>query len=111
MRTGAVPRTLMATLALLLLLLAAPAAQAAPTCQSRTGLAMKCGTPGAMPVGWEPPQTLEMDPSHPPDVDSHEMWKAICLVTLFLVLTALLPKFDGSRGGDWDKQEDDDRHG
>jgi hypothetical protein len=37
------------------LLLAASAAQAAPTCQDRHGGTVRCGTSGAMPVGWTLP--------------------------------------------------------
>jgi hypothetical protein len=92
------------------LLFAAHDAQAAPTCQDKTGITTKCGTPGAMPVGWTPTpaQVLARESANPPGADGHELWQAVCVVALFLALIALLPDFDGSRAGDWDRQEDDD---
>ena len=37
------------------ILTTAPAAIAAPTCQDRNGDTIRCGTEGAMPVGWTLP--------------------------------------------------------
>jgi hypothetical protein len=87
------------------LLLAMPAPiQAAPTCQDRAGITTRCGTPGAMPVGWQPsPQELwESELSRPPGPDSESLWTAFGLVGLLFALIALMPRFDGARDDDWD---------
>ena len=53
-------RSLLALIAVAILF-SAPAAMAAPTCQDVNGGTIRCGTPGAMPVGWTLPfeQRLE----------------------------------------------------
>src|SRR5258707_15523140 len=90
-------------------LLAAPAAFAAPTCQDINGLTIKCGTPGAMPVGWtpSPQQLLERELSRPMSPSANQLLELICAVGLLFALIALMPDFDGSRAGDWDEQEGD----
>jgi hypothetical protein len=96
----------MATL-VLTLCCAAPA-MAAPTCQARDGMTMRCGAPGAMPVGWTAPR-LE----HPlPQVSTHDIWEAAAGLILLLALIALLPEFDGSRSKDWvaERSEEDRRN-
>ncbi len=45
-------RALFLASAALVLLLAAPESRAGPTCQDHSGETIRCGTPGAMPVGW-----------------------------------------------------------
>jgi hypothetical protein len=87
------------------LLFAAHAAHAAPTCQDRDGLTIRCGTPGAMPVGWSLP--FEERKFRPPIPSASQMLTLIATLGLLFALIALLPQFDGSRGGDWDKQEGD----
>lgn len=88
------------------LLLIQPAANAAPTCQTRDGETIRCGTPGAMPVGWTlpPEERLEKERLHPPKWPSTtELLELFCVMGLFFGLLALMPDFEG----DWDKQEDD----
>jgi hypothetical protein len=91
-------------------LLAAPAALAAPTCQNRVGDTVRCGTAGAMPVGWTLPdhERLERQASSPPGPTPAMLVGLICFVGGLFALIALMPNFDGSRPGDWDRQEGDD---
>jgi hypothetical protein len=89
-------------------LLAARPAFAAPTCQTRDGETIRCGTPGAMPVGWTmpPEERLEKERLHPPKYPTTtELLEVFCVLGVFFVLLALMPDFEG----DWDKQEGDDR--
>ena len=95
-------------LAFAFLVLSAPAAIAAPTCQDRNGDTIRCNTPGAMPVGWTPsPEVLLAKKSAAPD-DSVQALKAAVVVALFLAMIALLPEFDGTKSTDWARQEGDD---
>ena len=84
-------------------------ALAAPTCQDGNGDTIKCGTPGAMPVGWtlSPRQRLERQPSIPLAPSTNEMVELICVIGMLLALIALMPEFDGWGAGDWDEQEGD----
>jgi hypothetical protein len=92
------------------LLLGAPAAVAAPTCDNRSGDTVKCGTPGAMPVGWAPSPGDVLDhPATPPDLNPAEVVALIYILGAFFALIALMPEFDGWRDGDWDKQEGDSK--
>jgi hypothetical protein len=101
-----VMRKLLLTVSVSALLLVAPAARAAPTCQTRNGDTIRCATPGAMPVGWTAPDAFWPRRNPAPQTDN-AMWKAIGVVGLFLALIALMPEFDGTRVGDWDRQQDD----
>jgi hypothetical protein len=94
---------------MLLLLVAAPAC-AAPTCQDRNGGTIRCGTEGAMPVGWTLPDSerAALALSRPAHSDTREMLQAICVVGLLLALFALMPEFDGTRAESWGRQEDDE---
>jgi len=95
-------------LALVALLVTAPAAQAAPTCQDRNGDVIRCGDPAAMPVGWTPsPEFLLAKKNAAPD-GTAEAIEAVILIGLFLAMIALLPEFDGTKAADWGKQEGDD---
>jgi|SRR5882757_9943025 len=98
-------RGLLLTLALLLV----QPAFAAPTCQTRNDDTIKCGVPGAMPVGWAPPDK-DRQISQLPAPTGEELWTAFGLLVLLFSLIALMPKFDGSRDSDWDtptgKRED-----
>jgi hypothetical protein len=93
-----------AWLLILALLLAAPAAQAAPTCQDRDGDTIRCGTRGAMPVGWTPsPQQLwDRQLSRTPGPSRSKILSAFCVLGLILALIALLPEADG-----WREEQDD----
>jgi len=90
------------------LLLAAPAAMAAPTCDNRSGETVRCGTPGAMPVGWTPsPADVQDRHAVPPDLSPAEAAALIYILGAFFALIALMPDFDGRRDSDWDEQEGD----
>jgi hypothetical protein len=91
------------------MLSAAPGAFAAPTCQRLDGLTARCGTPGAMPVGWVPSaqQALAWRLSRPPEDLTLEVVGTIGLLGALAALIALMPNFDGWKPGDWDRQEDD----
>ena len=62
-------------------------------------------TPGAMPVGWRLP--FEERPFKPAAPTVSQLLALIATRGLLFALIALLPEFDGSRGGAWDKQEGD----
>jgi len=83
---------------------------AAPTCEDRNGLAIKCGTGGAMPVGWilPPEEWFDRQKFRPSAPSMNDILELICVLGVFFALMALLPEFDGRRAGDWDRQEDDD---
>jgi hypothetical protein len=102
-------RSAVATLFFLALMLSAPAAIAAPTCQDQDGGTIKCGIPGAMPVGWSPSpeHLLEVSRSQPPGTDLANGLEAFYLIALILALIALLPEFDGTHAADWGHQEGD----
>ena len=94
------------SLALFTAVLVSRPALAAPTCLTSQGDTIRCGTQGAMPVGWTiPPEQRHADP-----VGDNEtaLLKVIAGLGLFLAFVALLPQFDGSRAEDWDRQEGDD---
>ncbi len=92
------------------LLFTAPWALAAPTCQDKTGGAIRCGTPGAMPVGWTlpPDQRWERDFYAPSEPTPTEQWSLIAVIGGLFAIIALMPKFDGWGAGDWDRQEGDE---
>jgi hypothetical protein len=102
-------RPLIVPLVVSVSLLTAPAALAAPTCQDVNGGTIRCGTPGAMPVGWtlSPQQLLERQSSGPEYPTTAELLELFCVMGLFFAVMALMPEFDGRRAGDWDRQEDD----
>jgi hypothetical protein len=89
-----------------ILALSAPA-HAAPTCQTRTGDTIRCGTEGAMPVGWTLPPEERVD--RPAIADTAALLKVILGLGLFFAFIALLPQFDGSHAADWDRQEGDEK--
>lgn len=86
-------------------LLAAPVAQAAPTCQDRAGVTTRCGAVNAMPVGWSLPAD-ERAPSEGADPSPLQWLGLIAAVGGLLALFALLPAFDG-----WDRTEGDEEGG
>ena len=83
---------------LMLALICAAPAMAAPTCQTRTGMTARCGAPGAMPVGWTAPEADRHIPAGNPE----DLWEAVAGILLLFALIALLPEFDGSRSEDWE---------
>jgi hypothetical protein len=96
-------RPLLRTVIAAALLLSAPVAHGAPTCQSRDGDTMKCGAPGAMPVGWV---LSPRAPSKP--MDMGELVSLVCILCGLFGLISAMPDFDGTAPGDWDRQEGDD---
>ena len=91
-------------------LLSGPAALAAPTCQDKNGDTIKCGTPGAMPVGWtlSRQERLERQRSTPIGPGTNQLLELICVLGVFFALMALLPEFDGWGAGDWEQKGRDD---
>jgi hypothetical protein len=89
-----------------LLLACAPASLAAPTCQTRDGDGVRCGTPGAMPVGWIPAPDQPLARRAPPPASA--LLGLVAVVGGFFALIALMPDFQGRPAGDWDAQEDDE---
>jgi hypothetical protein len=91
------------------MLLTASAALAAPTCQDINGETIRCGTPGAMPVGWTltPQQRLERQISKPKYPSTNELLELIGVIGVYFTLLALMPEFDGQRTRDWGEQEGD----
>ena len=92
------------------ILLTSPVVLAAPTCQTENGAATRCGTPGAMPVGWSlsAQQRLERHLPGPNYPSGNELLKLVCIMGVFFALMALLPEFDGAHAGDWGKEEGDE---
>lgn len=85
-------------------LLAGPV-HAAPTCQTRDGATIRCGTEGAMPVDWIAPERPHADPL---GGNGAALLKVALGLGLFLAFIALLPPFDGSKARDWDPQDGDE---
>jgi hypothetical protein len=98
---------LAAALAILGASLCASSATAAPTCLDRQGDMARCGSAGAMPVGWSPPADME---GARLVADAPDEGKLIGL-TVFLAglfgLIALMPDFEGK----WDREAGDDELG
>ena len=91
-------------------LIAAPAAHAAPTCQTVGGDTARCGTAGAMPVGWTPSaeQQLQRQSNADDGPSAGVLVDLVCVIGGIFALIALMPPFDGSKGGDWGDHEPDD---
>jgi len=101
-------RALLLTFILALSLAGASAASAAPTCENRYGDVARCGTPGAMPVGWalSPAEREYWRPYTP--TPPGEIMGLVSILGGLVALILLMPRFDGSTGPDWGKQEDDE---
>lgn len=99
-------RGLFAASMLMALMAVAPAARAAPTCQTRAGVTIRCGAEGAMPVGWTLPPEEQVN--GPAIEDAGALFKVILGLGLFFAMIALLPPFDGSQTTDWGRQEGDE---
>jgi hypothetical protein len=95
-------------LALAAMLTGASPAPAAPVCRDGDGGTIRCGTPGAMPVGWTlPPERRAERPADPP-IETAPLFELVCIVGGLFALIALMPDFDGRRSADWG---DDDETG
>ena len=83
----------------------APALAARP-CQDRSGDPIRCGTPGAMPVGWtlQGQRLLDLHAPGRPEPSLDELVGVACVIGGFFALVLLMPEFDG-----WDRQEGDDK--
>ncbi len=104
-------RSILAVAAVVGALLAAPVTLAAPTCLDGAGSTIRCGTTGAMPVGWtpSPEQLSDRESASSPGPSLSEAVAMIYVVGAIFALIALMPPFDGRDGGDWDEQEGDGR--
>jgi hypothetical protein len=87
----------MRALLLILALLFATPAPAAPTCLDRNGDTIRCGVSGAMPVGWTPPpeRRWNREASRIPGPSAKKLLAVFCGLGLFFALIALMPDFDG----------------
>lgn len=76
--------------------LTTPAA-AGPTCENAAGDGVRCGTPGAMPVGWtvSPEQRRIHLARLPPDPTPLQLLGLAGLIASLFALIALMPDFDG----------------
>jgi hypothetical protein len=92
----------------LALLLASPAV-AAPTCENPRGETVRCGTAGAMPVGWvlSPRDRQQLRPELSDEPAPIKLLQTLCVLGVFFSVLALMPDFDGSRSEDWDSQEEE----
>ena len=98
-------RALLPAILATVMLLTVRAAHTAPTCQDRHGLTIRCGTPGAMPVGWSLPfEERKIQTAGP---SANQLLHLIGALGLLFALIVFLPEFDGSRSSDWDEQEGD----
>jgi hypothetical protein len=109
MRLKAVHRLCGFAAAAILSLTTAPAS-AGPTCENRSGQAVRCGGPGAMPVGWtvSPEQRQLYLASLPPDPTPLQLLGLVGVIGCLFALIALMPDFDGWGAGDWDPGEGGD---
>jgi hypothetical protein len=84
------------------------AALAAPTCQTRAGEAVRCGIPGAMPVGWTLPYDQRPAATRTTDVLPPAQWFGLfALVGGLFAMIALMPPFDGRKSSDWGDEQPD----
>ena len=103
-----VARSLMLPLIAAAMLFSANAAVAAPTCQTPAGETARCGTPGAMPVGWTLPYDQRPELTRHTDTLSPAGWFAlVALVGGLFALFALMPPFD--RWGDTEEDGEEPR--
>jgi hypothetical protein len=80
-------------------------AMAAPTCQDRDGGTIKCGAPGAMPVGWSLPAEQRANQADD-EMSPARIAGIVTLIACLFALIALMPPFDSETG--WDAQEGDE---
>jgi len=86
-------RSLLALIAVATLF-SAPAAVAAPTCQDIHGGTIRCGTAGAMPVGWTLPFEQRVERGWVNPVEPRQFLKVICVLGIYFCLLAMLPDFE-----------------
>lgn len=90
------------------MLLASPGF-AAPTCEDLQGETVRCGTSGAMPVGWalSAQEREQLRPERSNEPSLMKLLQTLCTLGVFFSVLALMPDFDGRRSEDWDSQEDE----
>ena len=76
-------------------LFSASAAMAAPTCQDIHGGTIRCGTSGAMPVGWTLPFEQRLENGWVDPVEPLQLLRVICVLGIYFCLLAMLPDFEG----------------
>ena len=76
-------------------LFSASAAMAAPTCQDINGATIRCGTPGAMPVGWTLPLQQSLDSGWVNPIEPNQFLELVCALGIYFCLLAMLPDFEG----------------
>lgn len=98
--------TLRAAALAVALILVPMSALAGPSCVDRQGEMIRCGTPGAMPVGWSPPpdQARARLAARSDDIGPGKLIGLACFVGGLLALFLLMPDFQGR----WDRQEEED---
>jgi hypothetical protein len=98
-------RRLILGLAATMALLASSPAQAARPCQDRSGDPIRCGTPGAMPVGWtlQGQKLIDLHVPERAEPGLGVLFGAGCLIGGLFALILRMPPFE-----DWDEQEKDD---
>jgi hypothetical protein len=99
-------RAMIASLTLAGVLLTGPAALAGPSCVDLHGEMRRCGTQGAMPVGWSlpPDESAARLAAMSTDLDPGKLAGLICFLGGLFALIALMPDFDGA----WDGEDGDD---
>jgi len=94
------------TLAMALAVSLSGTAAAAPTCQDRQGVTVRCESASAMPVGWTLPEA-ERAAQGRDETPPSRIIGAVTLVACLFALIALMPPFDGRRNADWGDESDD----
>jgi hypothetical protein len=87
-------------------MLAVSGAHAAPSCVDRRGEMIRCGTAGAMPVGWDlaPDQQRDRLAARSDGLGAGQLIGLTLFLGGVFALIALLPDFEGR----WDGQENDE---
>ena len=97
-------KVIFAQVTVLAVLLTTPVA-AAPTCQDIEGHTIRCGTAGAMPIGWK----LQQPPAVNSSAEFYKWLQAFCAVGVLFALLAAMPDFESTTPAEWDREEDMDK--
>jgi hypothetical protein len=96
-----------------LMLCLATTAAAGPTCENPGGDAVRCGSPGAMPLGWT--VSAEQRRIHlarlPPDPTPLQLLGLAGLIASLFALIALMPDFEGWEATDRQPEDGDEKMG
>ena len=103
-------RCSLAAPALAAFLLTASPGLAAPTCQDANGATARCGTVGAMPVGWSQSRDGAFDRVGDSDdgLTPRRLVGLVLAIGSIFALIALMPDFDGWAPGDGNLRDGDD---